>query len=977
MDDKKERYSGIMLIMKKRMVITNSDDTTKSQYTMFGHYDGLDLQSPQTWYAMRPKRVGAYGGNTSIADPYGDKHTLKGYFPRQDISADLEKHGFQYEFWKHISLQADSEKKIRIEFPFITVAVINLSKEFVENSSKKKSLLKRLCLELEKVACNEQIPMESLHCAVIPSIGYADFIVLFHSDDPSLNIRILDGLKGCNLSKPGRIKHAIVSNSYSISGVYPAGLSLLGERPRSSAKVSLQIILKEGVSAGEFRRRFEQEIRGTFPKMVEAKQKVAECFRLFGNSDCVILPDIPIELFLPLYFPGGFLNPSNAFYKAYIKGLYSSLRTSVEDETAADGPIQDVYERSRGIREKITSSYQDAFTLFIEDLEKFCEENKCPIRIVVGLQTVMKTYLNFIQSSHCFDIETIIGKAFDVLCEMVRRNMSAISDLDKKIASESDETQKASYEEDKRWQLDNMIYAISIFREKIGDYLVDLQRSDSSFMEGQSLLHPSIGSATKLLFFYNSFVNNIAQQLVDTEVEHGNGDTYTFVVTSGGCDKTNSCDVFSHLDPAVSDNRSLIILTIPEMSLYDIRGTLFRILHEALHFCGKRLRIQRAKALVESLCRYAGEVIGEMEYHSLMEDEFYENIYAAVVSSLDSVEAAAMNGAIKEIILAHCRKLCSDVQSYLMEHKDMEPYISCKVHYDSLYSLFLTEDVKEKLFRLLIPQVGCSMQTGDVSQFFPWLYFDISTHYKVMLEEVLQKFAAVGIHYSQVNILKEKADYYLSNHSKNIFDRKSYRFIQAVFHVFLGNHVRLEDGNEYVRNDITPFDDLFDSILMSMQEVYSDCIGVTLLNMTIEDFLLSFVYESWDIIHAFPNSILGTLRVGLELKLLYSVNGCLGEDQRKVIAGKCQYWEKQGFEYQIDPAVLCDWIDKQLADYNTPQYAYFMEPVETYVRQCISLFKGKKFDSIHKLYMLTSITNDAGLYKLLDEIVQTWESLAH
>ena len=125
--------------------------------------------------------------------------------------------------------------------------------------------------------------------------------------------------------------------------------------------------------------------------------------------------------------------------------------------------------------------------------------------------------------------------------------------------------------------------ALGLFRKYVGDYLSDMRRSDRSLIEGHTLVHQSIGSSTKLLLFYNRFVSEVAEKLVESE-EDSKEQKYVFLVTSGGSDVTAAHDLFSHLDPTLEGKEDIIVLTIPEMSLYDIRGTMFRLLHECLHF---------------------------------------------------------------------------------------------------------------------------------------------------------------------------------------------------------------------------------------------------------------------------------------------------------------------------------------------------------------------------------------------------------
>ena len=37
-----EKFTGMMIILKKRLMCLNQDDTDDYRYLMFGHYDGMD-----------------------------------------------------------------------------------------------------------------------------------------------------------------------------------------------------------------------------------------------------------------------------------------------------------------------------------------------------------------------------------------------------------------------------------------------------------------------------------------------------------------------------------------------------------------------------------------------------------------------------------------------------------------------------------------------------------------------------------------------------------------------------------------------------------------------------------------------------------------------------------------------------------------------------------------------------------------------
>ena len=91
------------------------------------------------------------------------------------------------------------------------------------------------------------------------------------------------------------------------------------------------------------------------------------------------------------------------------------------------------------------------------------------------------------------------------------------------------------------------------------------------------------------------------------------------MVTSGGCDITVNVDLFDFNHDALNhygikdnivvekDTETIkinrpIIVTIPEASLYDLKGTLIKLAHEFFHKRAERLREKRAKYYFKSLC---------------------------------------------------------------------------------------------------------------------------------------------------------------------------------------------------------------------------------------------------------------------------------------------------------------------------------------------------------------------------------------
>ena len=171
-------FNGMLITLKKRISCISQDDTRDYQYMMFGHYDGMDIHCTREWYQLRPKGVCERAGNIIIGDTFQDKYTLKLYMPEPEVRECLEKQGFAYNIWEQMGYRDSNDSCVELlkRYPFISVSVINLSKQFVAGREK---LLDKITASIKDAADKRAIPVEEVHCAVMPSIGYADFTLLF------------------------------------------------------------------------------------------------------------------------------------------------------------------------------------------------------------------------------------------------------------------------------------------------------------------------------------------------------------------------------------------------------------------------------------------------------------------------------------------------------------------------------------------------------------------------------------------------------------------------------------------------------------------------------------------------------------------------------------------------------------------------------------------------------------------------------
>lgn len=432
-------------------------------------------------------------------------------------------------------------------------------------------------------------------------------------------------------------------------------------------QIALYINLREGISIGNFIHGLDNEITEAQKKNELPKEYIDELKSLrteleenvyltFGYSNSMIVLYKSLNTYKQLYAENHILNPGHEFFKKYIGNLKTSVRMkekSVQPEAAVAGI------------EKRESAAEREYDRFINKYSEFLEENDFPIRSAIGLKQIMKNYLNITSLSRSFDIAVVLGEAFDALINTVMYYMNKPLTLPDEM--EEEEEQAEEYKAKIRNEYRQTVEAVKLYKESIGDFIADLMRSDCAFIEGNILSHPAIGSATKLLFAYTGILNGLARK-------YGEDDRLQFIVISGGCDKTEAVDLFSFASSDEIENiKKLIIISIPEMSLYDAQGTLFRILHECMHFIGKRNRKERYRFIINALAAYIAFDISTIRFSEPLLMKYIGSACGRCDAELKRELAGMFEksykraGACAEQEIAHIVK---EYKLYYMDHDD-------------------------------------------------------------------------------------------------------------------------------------------------------------------------------------------------------------------------------------------------------------------------------------------------------------------
>ncbi|MDO4305397.1 MAG: hypothetical protein Q4C77_01070 [Eubacteriales bacterium] len=317
-----------------------------------------------------------------------------------------------YQLWRIISSgKNNTNEEIRkkyesicSEYPFLSLVFLNVSEPMVQQSG---DLMEFIGSCIMNAADKAEVQMNEVHGALFPSLGFCDYLLLFLSKNPEQVMSLLDCLKEEKV--PGQVT-PVISNFYPITGFEQSGLNNLGNLQINNVEISVRINLQEGVSNRWFQKKLEQAL--------PVEMKESSMFPLFGNTDCLWMPNVPFRDCIKLYYGEGIFSPDSPFFKKYICHMHSAIRINNFRKPCEEEP-EDVDDEEltawHAERTKSLEIYKQQFTILINRLEKAAEEYKVPIRTVYGIQNVMKMFLNLIRSSHCFDLEFILGRMFSAL----------------------------------------------------------------------------------------------------------------------------------------------------------------------------------------------------------------------------------------------------------------------------------------------------------------------------------------------------------------------------------------------------------------------------------------------------------------------------------------------------------------------------------------------------------------------------------
>lgn len=954
-----DKFQGILFTLKKRKQYPDEPDKKYYDFTTFGYYDGLLVSYIDQWYQFRPAGIAAICGYVNQGTPFTDIYVIKGFFPNHE---DTDDGLFDYSIWREIG-EKTPESNLSKEtvallemYPYICLSSVHLSQTFVEQCGG----LKRMTNEVKKyimdTAKRESWDLRELHCAVFPIIGFSDYVIGFVSKDFEIPTYCISKLREWKIKN-----QAVISSCYTICGVYK-NFQVTKDNFNANSEVRLvaEFSLREGASAKEFhtviRKKLMEKLEGL---QIEKKwrQKVkAELnnyYITFGNVDTLVVPNINIESYLALFMAQEF-QPGELLYKNYIIGTKTSICIAEKVKQEYDDKRYDT-DDGRSIRSNICGINEE-WKNFSKDFEQELRKRNYTVRMSRAIDQIIQNYYNIANTMHGFDIRYCLNDFISATLGYIRICW-----------------------EDEKADWDKIKSAVRVFRDKVGDFIADLLRSDKPFIEGNTLLHPAIGTATKILFAYTAILNKVAVQMGDNDQQ------IVFLVISGGADATTAIDLFSFLDADkvsknISEEKKIkkpVLIVVPEKGLYDVKGTFFRLMHECMHYCGERLRIKRYDLYLAIMA----EIMSEDIVKPLFGKEFIDEYLSSQKMYLPQGEYQSIYDIICEKTGELRRNLKNKVKKCICEYADFVDYRERNKD-ESLYYenvLFHAYSAWDNHAGILSVDNIANIWNGDenslgekIGKIINDSEEELYTNINKILQEDTNAYAA-NIRARRLAYQKQRGE-----------DGRIKQYLEIYESVLVDNYnVAIWKHLKSWYN----YDAISKAGFWSMRESRADFLAIRLLDTRPEEYLLTFIYEEEDINRAMPITLDNVLRMGSVLKMGFGIshdNIVEKGVRRNILKYAKKIKEGAGYEYEDIPnhmeEYLNEYIDRielLLKKYAEERWKGVAEKVEQYLSDIEeTLGRDEGIERLKEIYRQCDMADVNNTYATIQYLFQQWEGLA-
>lgn len=949
---------------KRRMFVEAEDDTGNFDYLLFGNFDGLSIREAKKWYDFAPSIEADYAAAGILGEEIGnavfqDEKYISTFLLKL-LEPSKRPEGFQYDQW----YCEEAEKGERDSFPFFSLIMLNVSEETGRYYAKKKNCPEGnpsslLFQDIAKKMNEIKDAAWKLEWALFESLGYFDYIMLVRADSLKRIMTVSSRIKGLSLTSDGK-KYPLFSTCHTILGIEnwkrngleaeqaAAQDEVLEGAGKEIQKVYVDLHLKPGRSVDAV----VEELRkaGVFCPGILFRGGSADVTLEFSGED--------LEGIFPQYLLGGALNPGNQVFAKTVLTMKTTVYFIPEESSESD----------RAALPSHSDLLKEHCDQIFHDYRLLRGEEHLTQRLTTSLRQTVLRYLNVARYDHAFEIRYLLRPVFNSLFDnMERANQHLREDetldpMDPNLMKlNTDEFTRENircerqYERERFWT--NYDIALHTFREMVGGFLSDIALSDKYFIEDSQLKHPSIGSATKLIFFYNLLVDELSRAIQRTQA--GERSSYSFLVKSGGDDEISVNNLFYFLPPyrledafkQETDRKHcedcLLVIEIPERILYNLQASLFAILHEIFHIVGNRSRQIRYEKTLKGISHYLAGYFGEFLFHA---DAFLElDAYKIIKEKMEKAEQDFFDRALEKTIVEVkaafeeyiAEKIRTQLAAAMAEWNGVD--LAERENDDlRLFSRNLYDALNERTAMLLLPDFqGNNILFQMIYREYIRRYGEILRWLDGFINEKKREWLSPV---TPLTLLAVRIGSYDDDGNSNATEKNKkmnpeiVAKLWAAFESVMGNRVDdtiLRDsdssgktGDRLKSNSVTNFlesnyvERVIDGLYDAMNESFSDYMAILSLDMTLEDYLAYYCcVREGSIEFLFPNSDETVLRLGCVLEVAYDVKASLSEQPERNIGEKItnkinEMNESGVFLHSIDAAALIDRIDMLLKECN-------------------------------------------------------------
>lgn len=238
-------------------------------------------------------------------------------------------------------------------------------------------------------------------------------------------------------------------------------------------------------------------------------------------------------------------------------------------------------------------------------------DHKAHCRVQNAMNDILNIYEQISQSEHSRDIVATLGAFLKCFLSSLTKIIDSIN------CGKDGVAQNTIYKNDGE---PVSINEYSSFVEgsicAVRDVLSPLWHSEHAIYDDQRPIRHAVGGLIKLLYAYNDMLF-MWNDIYSNENEK---DPVMNFATSGGVDIITNQDLFNYNQSILkTDNKPIerpIAVTVPEASLWDITGSIYRIAHEFFHVRGEKCREARAEMYLDGLF----DIFAEYCYDTVIEE---------------------------------------------------------------------------------------------------------------------------------------------------------------------------------------------------------------------------------------------------------------------------------------------------------------------------------------------------------------------